>query len=86
MFGHEMRGRHKRIVELAGMMKEKNEGTKEDLDEIKAKFSIKVGVKEEITNEYLDLLIKSKLVIFQYGEESWKYNPEVEQEIFGVSI
>jgi predicted solute-binding protein len=86
VFGWEMKGRKKRLAELAGMLKEKNKGTKEELQEVIAKFAIKVGIKEEIANEYLDLFVKSKLVIFQYGEETWKYNPEIEVEIFGITL
>jgi predicted solute-binding protein len=86
MFGHEMSGRKKRIAELAGMMKENKEGSKDKLQEIVAKFAIKVGVREEVANEYLDLLIKSKLVQFQYGTEFWKYNNEPEIEVFGTDI
>ena len=86
MFGHEMRGRTRRLAELAGMCKEKGQGTIGDLEEIKAKFAIKKGLTEEVTDEYTTLLIKSKLLIFTYGQETWKYDPENEMEIFNVNL
>ena len=86
MFGWELRGRKKRIAELAGMIKEVGKGNMDKFDEIVAIFGAKTGLTDEVANGYKDQLIKAKLIVITYGEETWVYNGEREQEIFGVSI
>ena len=86
MFGWELRGRKKRIAELAGMVKEVGKGNIDKLDEIVGIFGAKTGLTDEVANGYKDQLIKAKLIVITYGEETWVYNGEREQEIFGINI
>jgi len=74
------------MMELAGMLKEVGKGNGESLEELVAKFCIKVGVREEVANHYIDLFTKSKLLMFQHGQETWEYNEQVEVEIFGTKL
>ena len=86
LFGWETRGRRKRMVELAGMIKEANKGTMIELHQILARFATKAGLRIDTASGYLELLIEAGFIVITHGEETWVYNGEREQEIFGVSI
>jgi len=81
MFGSNLKGRKKRIIELAHRLKEKGEGTEEDLERILAEFTFDYGVKEETTWSYYELLTTIGLIIVEYGRNTWKYNIEKEKEL-----
>ena len=86
MFGWEMKGKRKRTIELLGMCKEKGKGTIEDLNQILLTFALKLGLRRETAQAYLDMLIDKGFIVITHGEETWVYNGEREQEIFGVTI
>jgi len=87
MFGNRnLIGRKKRMMELAGRLKEAKEGTMGELDKIINRFASHVGIRETVAQSYLNMLIKSELIIIQHGEETWRYNCEPEREMFGVNI
>ena len=81
-----MKGKHKRMIELAGRIKEVGSGNMEKLEEIIARFVAYVGVSDDVAQSYLNTFIKAKLVIVQHGQEIWKYSSEPEQEMFGITI
>ena len=62
------------------------DGNMDKLDEIVGIFGAKTGLTDEVANGYKDQLIKAKLIVITHGEETWVYNGEREQEIFGVII
>ena len=86
MFGWEMKSRRKRMIELLAMCKEKEKGTVEELNQILISFAIKMGLRRETAQGYLDMLIDKGFIVITHGEETWVYNGEREQEIFGVNI
>ena len=81
-----MKGRKKRMIELLGMYKEKGKGTKEELDQILLSFAMKMGLRRETAQAYLNDITDKGFIVITHGEETWVYNGEREQEIFGVSI
>jgi len=81
MFGSNLKGRKKRIIELAYRLKEKGEGLEDDLERIIAEFTFDYGVKEETTWSYYDLLTTIGLITVEYGRNAWKYNVGKEKEL-----
>ena len=86
MFGSPIRGRKKRLVELAGMFKEVGKGNIIKLHEIAAKFAAKSGLRLETVSEYVELFMQAKLLMVKHGQETWEYNEQVEVEIFGTKL
>ena len=81
-----LRARKKRMVELAGILKEKKEGTITQLTRILKRFSIQEGVRLVKAKEYLSLFKGVGLIKFSSGSKRWKYNSKAEWELFSISI
>ena len=87
MFGNRnLKSRRKRMMELLGMCKEKGKGTMEELNQVLLEFAIKMGLRRETAQEYLDMITEKGFIVITHGDETWVYNAEREQEIFGVNI
>jgi hypothetical protein len=80
------RARKKRMVELAGMLKEKGKGTMVTLERILNKFSMQEGVRLVTSQEYLSIFQSVGLVKIVSGSQKWLYNPDAEWELFTVQI
>jgi len=78
--------RRRCTMELAGMLKEKGEGTMKELNVILARFCIQEGRTMKKTKEYLSGLQGAGLVEIKDGKKKWKYHPENEWDLFSINI
>jgi len=81
-----LRGRRKRMGELAAQLKEKNSGNLNSLEKILVKFSIEEGLRLNKAQEYLDAFQSIGLIKIEMGKRRWKYNSEAEWELFKINI
>jgi hypothetical protein len=81
-----IRGRKARMIELAALFKEKKVGTSKSLEGILFKFCTREGVKMSTARDYVDCFKGVGLLKIRNGEKKWKYNSEIEMEVFGISI
>jgi len=77
---------NRRYREMAGMFKEFNKGTDEQLHQITAMFALQEGVKNETAKEYLETLIDGGLIVIKQGSNDWYYNEDAEWEQFKINI
>jgi len=75
-----------RLMELAGMIKEKKEGTAKDMKRILGKFSLQEGVYPATARRYLQALKDAGLVVTVIGSRRWKYNPDEEWDQFTIDV
>lgn len=80
------RARKKRMVELAGMFKEKGKGTMTTLTKILNRFSAQEGVRLLTAEEYLSIFESIGLIKIISGSQKWIYNQKAEWELFAVNI
>lgn len=78
--------RKKRLMEFAGMLKEKKKGNISTLEKIVHRFSIQEGVKPETTWQYADSFCKIGLITYTNGHKRWKYNEDIEWDLFHIEI
>lgn len=86
MFGNKNKQLKKRYRELAGMLKERGNGSIKDLEEIKGKFCLQEGIKPIRVDEYLDLLEGAGLIEYIQGDKGWIYKKEKEWNMFMINI
>ena len=82
----QQRMRRERIKELAGILKEKGEGTSKVLEKVLRMFSLQEGVRLITAQEYLQLFKDVGLISIFAGSKRWKYNPKAEWELFTIDI
>lgn len=75
-----------RLLELAGMLKERKKGTWKDLKKIMARFALQEGVHRNTAYRYLQDLKSAGLVVVFKGAKNWVYNPEEEWDLFEVPV
>lgn len=81
-----LRGRKKRMAELAAQLKEKGKGSVASLNKILNKFSIEEGIRIAKAKEYLHSFECLGLVKIEIGQRKWKYNPKAEWDLFHIEI
>jgi hypothetical protein len=77
---------HGRYKELAGMLKEKGEGTYNEFHQIISKFAVQEGLKRVTAQEYAETLVDFDLILMKEGSGEWRYNEEAEWDMFKINI
>lgn len=82
----QQKARKERMLELAGILKEKGKGTNKQLKKLIRLFSMQEGVRLITAQEYLQMFKDVDLVKVFVGSKRWKYNKAAEWELFNVQI
>ena len=80
------RARKERMMELAGILKEKGKGSMTTLSKLLDKFAIQEGVRIVTAQEYLSLFKSVGLIKIAAGSKKWEYNEDAEWELFQINI